>query len=154
MPSISSSIVELIAFKLEPDGPRYLLLHRTREEKVYPDLWQFITGSVEGKEKAAEAALRELKEETGLSAVSLWVVPYVFSFYNADWDSVNLSPCFAALVQGSEKIILSDEHDDYRWLKYEEAAGELVWPGWKEGLRIVDEFIVKEMAKGGINRLF
>ncbi|MBI5475805.1 MAG: NUDIX pyrophosphatase [Ignavibacteriales bacterium] len=154
MSIISSSIVELCVFKIENNKAYFLLLHRTKEEKVYPDLWQFVTGSIEKNEKAADAALRELKEETGLLAKSFWVVPYVLSFYNAEWDSVNLCPFFAAEVDQSAAITLSDEHDDYVWFEYDAAIDQLVWPSWKEGLRIVHEFIINQSKSGNMHKLF
>jgi dATP pyrophosphohydrolase len=142
MSKISSSIVELCVFKKESGKVKYLLLHRTVDEKVYPNLWQFITGSIEENEKAKDAAIRELAEETGLKPKSLWIVPYVLSFYNSEWDSVNLCPFFATEVHGDSLIQLSDEHDDFGWFSYEEAIQKLVWPSWREGLKIVNEYII------------
>jgi dATP pyrophosphohydrolase len=154
MSKLSSSIIELSVFKIENNQTRYLLLHRTKEEKIYPNLWQFITGSIEGNEKAVEAALRELKEETGLKPKSLWVVPFVLSFYNAEWDSVNLCPFFAAEVDGKDIIHLSDEHDDFGWFSYDEAIKKLVWPSWKEGLRIVNDYIVRQGDSAELHKIF
>ena len=121
MSLITCNLIELCVFKKESGQPRYLLLHRTKDEKIYPNLWQFITGSIEENEKAADAAVRELSEETGLKPKSIWVVPYVLSFYNADWDSVNLCPFFAAEIQDSRSVQISDEHDDFGWFTYDEA---------------------------------
>ena len=154
MSNLNSSIIELSVFKIENNQPRYLLLHRTKEEKIYPNIWQFITGSIEGNEKAVDAALRELSEETGLKPKSLWVIPYVLSFYNADWDSMNLCPFFAAEVEGRDTIRLSDEHDDFGWFSYDEAVRKLVWPSWKEGLRIVNEYIVDQGEAANLHRVF
>ncbi|MBA4312471.1 MAG: NUDIX pyrophosphatase [Chlorobiaceae bacterium] len=155
MSKISSSIVEVCVFKKENSQVKYLLLHRTADEKVYPNLWQFITGSIEGNEKAKEAAIRELAEETGLKPESLWVVPYVLSFYNVEWDSVNLCPFFAVKVDSDSSIQISDEHDDFGWFSYDEAIQKLVWPSWREGLRIVNEYITRDRdSHTDIHRIF
>lgn len=154
MSHITCNIIELCIFKKENGQPRYLLLHRTKDENIYPNIWQFITGSIEENEKAADAAVRELLEETGLKPKSLWVVPYVLSFYNADWDSVNLCPFFAAEIQDSRSVQISDEHDDFGWFTYDEAIHKLELPIWKEGLRIVNEYIVLSGEGANLHRIF
>ena len=42
---------------------KYLLLKRS-PDKVYPNIWQCVTGKIEGDEKAYQTAIREVKEET------------------------------------------------------------------------------------------
>ena len=96
-----------------------------------------------------KAAFRELREETGLEPLDIWVVPYVNSFYDHRRDTVNLSPVFAAQVKLGIAPVLSGEHQRFEWLGYEDALRRLVWPGQRDGLRIVHEFIVagREAAK-------
>jgi 8-oxo-dGTP pyrophosphatase MutT (NUDIX family) len=154
MSILSSSIIELCAFKIENGQPLYLLLHRTKDEGVYPNIWQFITGSIEKNEKAADAALRELSEETGLKPKSFWVVPYILSFYNAEWDSVNLCPFFATEISIGSSVVLSNEHDHFGWFTYDDAIAKLVWPSWKEGLRIVHEYIAGLPNTANMHRIF
>lgn len=154
MTLLNSNIIELCLYKSENGKPLFLLLHRTKDEEVYPDIWQFITGSIESGEKAVDAALRELQEETGLKPDAFWVVPYVMSFYNADWDSINLSPFFAAEVNNGDSILLSDEHDQFGWFSFEEASRKLLWPSWKEGIRIVNDFIVTGGSSSSMERIF
>ena len=153
MPSINSTMIELCVFKFEHDRPLYLLLKRCKEEKLYPGIWQYITGSIDGKEKAIDAAIRELREETGLSPQRFWVVPYVHSFYDPEHDSVSLLPLFAAQVRPGDVPILSSEHEEYLWLPFEGARSKLVWPGQREGLRIVHESIVKGEKSATLNRI-
>ena len=98
MTYVASEIVEASIFKMIGGQPLYLLLHRTTREKIYPGLWQFISGSIEKNEKAADAALREISEETGFIPEAFWVAPRVLSFYDAAWDSLNLVPFFAAQI--------------------------------------------------------
>lgn len=153
MTLIACRIVEVCIFKFEQDRPMYLLLHRSRDETIYPGIWQFVSGSMEGQETAVTAARRELHEETGMKPGAFWVVPYVNVFYDADWDSMNLSPLFAAQVEAAQRPKLSAEHDDFRWCRFEEAVKLLVWPGQREGMRIVHEVIVRGEEAARLTRI-
>lgn len=153
MPIIACKIIEVCVFKFEKDRPWYLLLHRSKNEKMYPDIWQFVSGSIEVEEKAMDAAHRELIEETGLKPKGFWVVPFVNSFYDPEWDSVNLSPLFAAQVNSGDEPKLSHEHDQFEWCLLEDAVGKLVWPGQKEGMKIVHEYIVKGEKAAKLTRI-
>lgn len=153
MPKIVSAIIEVCIFKYEDAAVRYLLLQRTMREKVYPGTWQFVTGSIEEGERAYESALRELLEETGLQPSSFWVVPYISSFYEHRSDAVHLCPMFAAQVRVGDQPTLSAEHDAYEWLDLDSASRRLVWPGQREGLRIVHEYIVRGEKAGEITKI-
>ena len=135
--------VEVCVFKFVKNRALYLVLHRSRNEAVYPGLWQFVTGSIEEGEHAAVAAKRELKEETGFEPLSMWVVPYVNSFYDNRRDAIFLDPVFAAEVEHGTEPILSAEHEEFEWLPHEKARQCLVWPGQREALRIVQEYFVQ-----------
>ncbi|MBI1807358.1 MAG: NUDIX pyrophosphatase [Ignavibacteria bacterium] len=153
MPIITCKIIEVCIFKFEDDRPWYLLLHRAKNEKIYPDIWQFVSGSIEGDEKATDAAYRELQEETGLKPKAFWVVPFVNSFYDPGWDAVNLSPLFAAQVPPGDEPTLSHEHDECGWYLFEDAVRKLVWPGQREGIRIVHDYIVKGEKAAKLTRI-
>ena len=143
MPSIISKFVEICIFKFEQDQPRYLLLHRAKTEKVYPNSWQFVTGEIEGNEQGEQAALRELQEETGFAPKAFWVVPYVNSFYDPKNDFINMSPVFAIQVGSGSEPKLSPEHDEYQWCSFDDALRTLTWNGQREALRIIHQTIVK-----------
>ena len=64
---IIDDIIEAHIFRLVEDRLEFLLLRRAADEEVYPGVWQPVTGRMHEGEKAWEAALREIKEETGLS---------------------------------------------------------------------------------------
>ena len=142
MPAVKSEMIEVCIFRFINNQPEYLLLKRREDEKVYPGIWQYITGYIEDKEKAVEGAIREMREETGFQPVCFWIVPFVNSFYDAADDSLYLVPLFAAQVESGLSPHLSVEHTEYQWHSYREAFRKLVWPGQREGLRIVHEYIV------------
>ena len=142
MPVISSRIIEVCVFKFEKDQAHYLVLHRSKEEKIYPGIWQLISGVIEGNEKAVDAAVRELTEETRLRPKAFWNVPFANSFYDHVHDVINVSPFFAAQVEAGSEPKLSSEHSEYGWFLFEEAMRKLVWPGQRFGLRMVHEYVV------------
>jgi dATP pyrophosphohydrolase len=142
MPIIACRIVEVCVFRFVKDRPEYLLLKRSPDEKIYPDLWQLVSGSIDDGESALQAARRELDEETGLVPRNFWVVSYINTFYDHEYDAVNLSPLFAAQVEDDREPRLSAEHRVYEWLPFDEARRRLVWPGQRQGLEIVDKYLL------------
>ena len=142
MPEIVSHIVEVVVFRFAADRVEYLLLRRASEERVYPGMWQIITGRVREGETAVQAARREILEETRLSPVRFWVLPYTGTFYDPGMDLVHLTPFFAAQTPEAADPLLSREHTSFRWLPLEGAVPMLVWPGQREGLRLVHEYIL------------
>ncbi len=142
MAIIVCRIVELCVFRFENDRPRYLMLKRSPGEVLYPNLWQLVTGSIVEGEKASDAALRELREETGLTPVRFWVVPHTTTFYDPGHDAMNICPMFAAQVSKESTPKLSAEHCAHEWLSFERARQRLVWPGQRSGLEVVEKYIL------------
>ena len=139
MPEIICRVIDCHVFNINNGVPYYLLMRRS-SGVIYAGSWRMVGGKIEEGEKAYETAIRELKEETGLTPSRLWSVPYTNNFYEASKDRINIIPVFAGEVS-SQQVILSKEHDAYRWVRYEEACELLPWPAQIEGLRIVHEFI-------------
>ena len=142
MADVASRIIEVCPFRIRGDVGEYLLIRRAPVDPLYPGTWQFVSGRVEEGEKAHEAALRELREETGAGPVRFWVVPAVNSFYDPRRDAVNLVILFAAQLESGFRVRLSPEHSLFEWLPYAEARRRLVWPGQKGCLDIVHEYIL------------
>ena len=133
MPEIRSEIIEMYIFRRNADATEYLLLQRTREDCLYPCMWQIITGTLEDRETAVQCALRELNEETGLKYKRLWAVPATDSFYDYQRDIVQVMPVFAAEVDREAEPKLSREHQMFEWLPFDNAREKLVWPGQRSG---------------------
>jgi 8-oxo-dGTP pyrophosphatase MutT (NUDIX family) len=142
MAEVASRIIEVCPFRIRGDGGEYLLIRRAPDDPLYPGIWQFVSGRVEAGEKAHEAALRELREETGAVPARFWVVPGVSSFYDPHRDAVNLVVLFAAQLEEAFQVRLSPEHSLLAWLPYTEARRRLVWPSQKDCLDIVQQYIL------------
>jgi 8-oxo-dGTP pyrophosphatase MutT (NUDIX family) len=150
MANVVSNSVEVCIFRFRQHAPEYLIIRRAAEEHVYPGMWQFVTGMVEGSERALTCALREVTEETGLHPVHFWIVPHANSFYSAHSDAVHLVPFFAAQTDAGAEPKLSREHSEYVWLRQDEARQRLVWPGQRLGLDIVHQYIVRGEEAGSL----
>jgi dATP pyrophosphohydrolase len=143
MPKIIFKIAEVVVFRMMRT-PEFLVLKRSDNEDIYPGLWQIVSGGIKRGEKAYEAVAREIKEEIGIKPEHLYNTPLTNTFYFYANDSVNVSPVFAAEVNGSAEVKLSREHKEFRWLEKDDAIALLVWPGQKEAIRIVSDYILSE----------
>jgi dihydroneopterin triphosphate diphosphatase len=153
MAEVVSRAIEMVPFRLQRDIPEVLLLHRSPGEPMYPGIWQIITGMIEPGERALDTAIRELREETGLSAMRIWNVPFVNSFYDPRKDLVHMMPVFAAQLRASDDVRLSAEHNEFRWVSFRQAAGMVVWPGQRTGLRVVEEEILAGRASEPLTKI-
>ena len=136
-------MIEAHVFREVKGGIEFLMLKRA-EKEIYPGLWQMVTGKIRRNEKAFKAALREIKEETGLIPQRLWVVPNVNIFYSHENDYISLLPVFAAKVDGRKKIKICHEHCDWKWVKPAEAKKLLAWPGQKKSVDIITDYYLKK----------
>jgi 8-oxo-dGTP pyrophosphatase MutT (NUDIX family) len=103
----------------------FLVLHRTPENDGY---WHGVAGGVEDGESYAEAAARELAEETGLVREPK---PLSHRFV---YEQVTVE-CFLADAPPAWEPALNEEHDEYRWCTVEEAEVLLYWPEPRDLLR-------------------
>ncbi|MCL6098910.1 MAG: NUDIX pyrophosphatase [Bacteroidetes bacterium] len=142
---IVSKLIEAHVFRIKNNDLEFLLLKRAPNEK-YPGLWQMVTGAVHKKEKAFQTALREIKEETNLTPIKFWVVPNINSFYLPEQDNVWLIPVFAAQVKAGERVVISNEHSDFKWVRKKEAKKLLAWPGQRKSVDIIYEYFTTQQS--------
>ena len=140
MNQIKVRVMDCYVYRRTDDGILFLLMKRNLN-KIYEHLWQGVAGKIEEGETSSEAAIRELKEETGLSPVNMFVADHVSKFYEVHGDRINLVPVFGIEVD-SEIINLSEEHISYKWVDINEALNTLVWNGQKKGIQTVHDMVI------------
>lgn len=100
------------------------------------DVWQFIAGGGEDNKKTIQAALREIKEETGVTAEKLTELKSV-AFVPAEivtenmrthWDkNIFVIPEYSFAFECNADPTISHEHSEYQWLPYNDARNLLKW---------------------------
>lgn len=140
MPQIVTSYIELHICYKSTEGDKFLLLKRSDKAKIYPGIWQMITGTIESHEHTKDTLVRELEEETGLKPQKIFSIPRVNTFYLAVADKICMSPVFLTFVENQE-VRISDEHSEYKWALYEEACSLIHWPNQVDSLSIIKKYI-------------
>jgi dihydroneopterin triphosphate diphosphatase len=107
-----------------------------------PGSWETVHGHIEPGERPAEAATRELAEETGLVPERLYNLSRVESFYQHRIDEVALVPVFVAFVGDAAEIRLGAEHDGFEWLDAGQAERRFAWPRERRALADIVALLV------------
>lgn len=133
----------IAAKPLKTEEYLFLALKRSDNLKIYPGLWQAVTGTIESGETAVATAIRESREEAGLELLQMWTVPYVAQFYMPTINELGFSPVFGFLAEYKEDVNLSSEHQAFKWLKFEEYLNILQLPTHKGGAIHFRDYILK-----------
>ncbi|HYL99613.1 MAG TPA: dihydroneopterin triphosphate diphosphatase [Blastocatellia bacterium] len=133
--------VQVVIFADTANGRRYLLLKRVESHGGF---WQTVTGSLEPGENHTEAAVREVREETGfsISPASMIDLNLTNRFSIAPQWLTRFAPgvthneevCFAVSCERQPPVLDAREHDAYEWASYEIANAKIYWESTRRAL--------------------
>ena len=127
----------IVLFRNDSDKNEFLLLN-------YPQgHWDFVKGKVEQNETSHETALRETREETGITHIEFIdgfeeSVEYDFRFKK---ENLHKKVIFFLAKTNDKNIKLSHEHSDYIWLEYNDALKKTTFENAKNVLTKANEFL-------------
>jgi type II secretory ATPase GspE/PulE/Tfp pilus assembly ATPase PilB-like protein/8-oxo-dGTP pyrophosphatase MutT (NUDIX family) len=135
MATVTVGTIDVFLVAREHDEWRVLTLQRSLTTRC-PGAWETVHGHIEAGEEPEDAALREVREETGLAVQRLYNVT-VQPFYLHHLHTVELAVVFAAFVDSAAPVVLGEEHSRYEWLDAVTAAGRFFWPRERSALQDV-----------------
>jgi 8-oxo-dGTP pyrophosphatase MutT (NUDIX family) len=143
--------VDVWPYRLRDGVAEFLLLHRSGRDG--PPFWQGVSGWIEADEAPHVAALRELREETGLETDDLYSVDAVFDLYKWRRGTVEATVPFAARLTDEAVPVLSDEHDDWRWASLGEALALVPYEPQRIALRRIAADLLDRPASADLYRV-
>ena len=132
--------IEVIVFKKERQDLLFLILKRNLQKGGF---WQPITGGVEENETLEQAALREVKEEIGITT-KIQLIDFDYSFEFVDHNENHFEKVFGLEISLDTNIVISEEHTEFKWVDGKIAIDQfLKYPKNKEGFKKIMELINK-----------
>lgn len=116
----------IVVYRMHEGQTLYLILQYAAGH------WDFPKGHMDPGETKEETAVRELREETGLTAHidPGFEMSFSYSFMQNGDQHFKEVYFFKGKVDTAD-VQLSSEHLDYRWLNYEDALAQLTYDNAK-----------------------
>jgi 8-oxo-dGTP pyrophosphatase MutT (NUDIX family) len=149
VPRLDPSLIEVYVFRRRARRVEFLLLRRA-PDRWLPGSWQPVTGGLRARERAVRGALREIREETGLSPRRLWRLETVSAWFDPPRDAVRVVILFAAEIGARDRVRLSGEHTAFRFAPARTAARQVVWDSQRRGLAAVGRQVLRGGARARV----
>jgi 8-oxo-dGTP pyrophosphatase MutT (NUDIX family) len=125
--------------KMNEDGRKQILLIQRAADDHWPLYWEFPRGKCDKPigEPLEKCAIREIKEETNLDVTPIMEIDTLE--YTAD-EGKRKSTCHNFLCRmknPNQKVVLSSEHADFKWISEVGEAEMLVLPDQKKTIEKV-----------------
>ena len=136
--------IGIVIFRREGDTIFYLLLHHGGR------YWNFPKGRQEAGETQRQTALRELREETGITKLTFirgFRDGYDYSFRGEIYRQPGMvyKRAIFFLGQTDERAVtISDEHRDFGWFDYPAAVRKITYPAGHKLLEHAHRFLSKQ----------
>lgn len=151
MPALRSA--GFVIFRETPQGRRYLALRASRAEstvakgKTVGEFWDFPKGTLEKGESGMDAALRETREEAGITGMRVADGFKETARYFSGAQGKRMLKFVAMFLAETKKkhVVLSWEHDRYEWLPYVEAHKHITLLPMKKVLERAEKFLNKKI---------
>lgn len=116
---------------------KYLLLHYEAGH------WDFPKGHIEEKETELDTINREVKEETGITSISIinGFKEEITYFFKQNDELISKEVVFYLAKTEKEQVNISFEHIGYIWLPYNKAMEKLTFKNAKDILEKADKFL-------------
>lgn len=130
----------VVVYRIQDTVIEYLLLHYLGGH------WDFPKGKMEPHETKQETALRELKEETSLTAILRpdFEESFVYTFRDRDKVVTQKTVYFFLGQANEQKVILSPEHKLYSWLDFDQAMYRLTYANAQQVLEKANAFLLQQ----------
>lgn len=125
---------------LKGEQNKFLLLER----KETKDDWTFAKGHIEEGEIPKETAMRELKEETGISEIKILDLPLIheeYEIFKHGEKRLKINNYFIGFVKQNKVKIEEKEIQSYKWVTYEEALDAFKYERRKQVLREAQKYL-------------
>lgn len=121
-------MVSCFVVRIDETGASHEFLQLRRVADDYMGgTWQIVRGTSDPGETASRAALRELREETGLVPQEFYRLSHLESFYIPADETIWHCPAFCAMVERHAALQLNGEHDAARWVPRSQIESVTMW---------------------------
>ncbi|MFO8018818.1 MAG: NUDIX domain-containing protein [Promethearchaeia archaeon] len=107
--------------------------------------WGLVKGNREERESERETILRELKEETSIANGEIveGFREKTDYFYKLKGETIHKFVVYLLIESETKEVELSYEHDDFKWLSFEEAVAKVNFGDVKDILKKAHKYITQ-----------
>ena len=143
---VRSFIVAAALLRTQGTETQVLLLRR--QGTNVSGEWCWVAGRMEERELAWQAALREIREETGLVPDRFYCADVCEQFYDIREECISINPVFVGMIDGVQPVTLNEEHSEFEWLSFDEAMRRVPFAGQVHVLeQIRRQFVQREPSR-------